>query len=295
MSDRTSHQTIPEDDETLKRLLHQRLADLAAVAREYDVLHASPAPSDSIMAADNTATNPQQLGHFVGYCMLQAVDVCRSINRAARDDNGAVILPIMSMFTLARSAIECASTVIWVSAPPDRRNRVLRRLQFAHDELKHDAALVGDMASAFDVSEAQQAIREFSRKRSRSRRELRAIADANGISPQEYENRFPGWLAVVEAAGAEVSADSRLLPSVWRMCSGMSHPSLSRGINLLTFTQSGESGNVLTGTLSVNTMNAVGVLSIVHMAVRDALGRWRAAKGQRNTELPVPSPRIPTT
>lgn len=280
---------IDESDAEVIALLDQLLADLAAVAQEYDVLHRDAPTDDSVLGADNTATHPFQIGHFVGYCMLQAVDTCRSITRVVRDENGKVTLPIMSVFTLARSVIECAATAVWVLQPSDRRSRALRRLQFAHSELTHETELVKTMAVSFDKSEEQAAIRTDKKSRDGRNADLRAIADAIGIAYNEYENQFPGWLAIIEAAGTEFQ-DENVLPSIWRMCSGMSHPSLSRGLNLLKFNQMSESGNILRGTLSVNTANVVGVLAITHLSVRKALARWRAAKGQLNSEHPVPVP-----
>jgi hypothetical protein len=287
----TSQVVIDETDSQAVALLHRLLADLAAVPSKHDVLYRKPPPANSVLAGDNASTNPNQIGHFVGYCMLQAADTCRSITLVVRSE-GQIMLPIMSVFTLARSVIESAATAVWVLRPEDRRTRVLRRLQFAHSELTHETELVKLMASSLGKSEEQSALRNNAKGRKAANGDMRAIADANGIDYAEYENQFPGWLAIVEEAGEELS-DISVLPSVWRMCSGMSHPSMKRGISLLKFDQVSESGNVLSGTFSVSTLSIVSVLAITCKITEAAMTRWRLAKVQVNPERPVASPVLP--
>lgn len=292
MSDDSSRVVIDEADAEVVRLLHHVLGELAELGDYHDALYRKPPPANSVLAADDIATNPDQIGHFVGYCMLQVIDTARSITRVVRSEDGTIMLPIMSVFTLARSAIESAATAIWVLRPEDRRTRVLRRLQFAHSELTHETELVKVMASSFSKPEAQAAIRENARGRKTANADLRAIADAHGIAYAEYENQMPGWLTIIEEAGHEF-ADPKVLPSIWRMCSGLSHPSMRRGLNLLKFNQSSESGNVLSGTLSVSTENVVGVLSVTSLVAHKAMKQWRLAKVQVNPERPVPVPVLP--
>lgn len=271
--------------------LHQLLEDLKSVVSEYDAIHRTPTPKGSLLGADNVASDPEQIGHFVSYCMLQAVDTCRSITRVVGGADGQVVLPIMSVFTLARSVVECSATAIWVLQPADRKSRVVRRLQIGHNELTHETELVKQMATSFDASSGQAAVRDDSSNRKQANRELRSIAAANAIAVSEYENRFPGWSRVVDAAGQHLDDPGALL-AIWRICSGMSHPSLSRGLNLLTFNERMAQGNVLRGTLSVKPSNVVGVLSVTYLSVRHALDAWREAKRAPNDEHPVPSPQI---
>jgi hypothetical protein len=67
---------------------------------------------------------------------------------------------------------------------------------------------------------------------------------------------------------------------------------MRRATNVHTFTKSGETGNILHGTFSVNAANMVGVLSTAYRATDHALMRWASMKVKPNREQPVPSPEL---
>jgi hypothetical protein len=293
MPGESANESITETDHEAVELLHHVLLSLAELVDEHERIYPVAPGANSVLAGDDIATHPMQIGHFASYCLLQAVDTCRSIVRAVRDEDGGITLPIMSLFTLARAVIECAATAMWVMAPPDRRTRVLRRLQFEHDELSHETELTKSAASSFSKPEEQAALRKDAKSRTKANAYMRAVAHANGIDRTEYENARPGWEEIVTAAGEEMGIEQRGLPTIWRLCSGLSHPSVTRGINVLQFTPTGEEGDILSGVLSVKTGNAVGVVSVAHRATKIALDRWRVSKIQVNPERPVPKPVVP--
>lgn len=293
MSGGTANPSITETDHEAVELLHHVLQRLTELVAEHERIYPASPGGNSVLAADDIATHPMQIGHFVSYCLLQAADTCRSIVRVVRDEDGGITLPIMSLFTLSRAAIECAATAMWIMAPTDRRTRVLRRLQFEHNELSHETELTKSAASSFSKPEEQAALRKDAKSRRKANAYMRAIAHANGIDRAEYENKRPVWEEIVTVAGEAMGIEHRGLPTIWRLCSGLSHPSVTRGINVLQFTQTGESGDILSGVFSVKTANAVGVVSLAHRATKIALDHWRVSKVQVNPERPVPRPVVP--
>ncbi|MCK6068502.1 MULTISPECIES: hypothetical protein [Microbacterium] len=293
MSGASANESITETDHEAVELLHHVLLRLAELVNEHERVYPVALGANSVLAADDMATHPLEIGHFASYCLLQAVDTCRSIVRVVRDEAGGITLPIMSLFTLARAVIECAATAMWVMAPPDRRTRVVRRLQFEHNELSHETELTKSAASSFSKSEEQAALRKDAKSRKKANAYMRAIAHANGIARTEYENTRPGREEIVTVAGEAMSIEHHGLPTVWRLCSGLSHPSVTRGINVLQFTQTSEKGDILSGVLSVKTGNAVSVVSLAHRATTIAMKHWSLSKVQVNPERPVPKPVVP--
>ncbi|MFD7871503.1 hypothetical protein ACFV3I_13525 [Microbacterium sp. NPDC059771] len=284
-------------------LIHEQ-QDLAAVFEEvvrrqdalrdaYDRLQRPPAQARSVIAADNQATNPMQLERFISYCIMQAVDLGRSMHSMVRAEDGTLQLPIMALYPLVRAQIESASMAMWVLAPPDRRTRVLRRLQAGHDELIHERALTKSALSGRAVSEVNSLLRQEARRQKRHKAYLRAIATANSIKPDEYENTFPTWETVVREAGQVPKLRDDALVVVWRLASGFTHPSFRRGASVPEFSGLDSDGNVLRGTLSTKTEWMISVVSIAGRATGLALERWRDLKLQVNGERPVPAPVVP--
>ncbi|MFF7291674.1 hypothetical protein ACFY9N_03990 [Microbacterium sp. NPDC008134] len=242
----------------------------------------------SRIAADNQATSPVQLEHLVSYCLLQAIDCGRAMTRAVRAPDGSLELPIMALYPLARGQIECAAMAAWVMAPKLRRDRVLRRLQVGHDEISKEKALVVSAIGGRGDSEANKARRAEAVRERRRKSHLRAVAKANGIDPGEYENTVPAWEARISEAGRALGIPNDGLAVVWRLASGLSHPSLTRGTSVLDFTTVSEEGNVLSGVMSTKTESLTAVISLGERAARGALQQWRVAKIQPNDEQPVP-------
>lgn len=267
------------NEDTAVTELSQILTLLEAFAFSVDLAYAVEPAASSQFQEDESASAPFQIGQFVGYCLLQAADAARSISRVARDGEGNLNLPIISMYPLARGLIECAATAIWAMSPADQRSRVLRRLQFAADELSHDAKLYKSMAIAFPPSQAQDILRATTQKRRDARAALRRIADAHEIALDQFENSCPGWETIVQLAGDQIpQMMTGALPSMWRLASGLSHPSSSRGRDTLDFTEIRETDGVLSGTYSVRVSNIAGVLAMAEWASRHALELWIGSK-----------------
>lgn len=263
----------------------RRQADLTNVFERAQKPRAQPR---SRMAADNEASAPIQLEHFVSYCLLQAIDCGRAITRAVRAPDGSLELPIMALYPLARGQIECSAVAAWVMAPRTRRERILRRLQVGHDEVAKEKALVGSALRGRGDSEANRVRRAEVARERRRKAHLRAVAKANEIAPVEYENTLPAWESLISEAGTTLGIPHDGLLVVWRLASGLSHPSLTRGTTVLDFTTVSEDGDVLSGVMSTKTESVTAVISIGERATRTALQHWGLAKIQPNDEFPIP-------
>jgi len=105
--------------------------------------------------------------------------------------------------------------------PADRRTRVLRRLQVAHDELSHNRALTKSAVKGYSPSEVASILRKEAINQERQNGYLRAVAKANGIDRVEYENSLPAWHVIVCEAGKAMDLPNDALLVVWRFASGL--------------------------------------------------------------------------
>jgi hypothetical protein len=168
--------------------------------------------------------------------------------------------------------------------PARRRERVLRRLQIGHDKVAKEKALTATAFRGRTDSESQRVRRTESQRERRRKTHLRAVAAANGIEPAEYENTWPGWEAVISDAGHALGLPNDSLVVVWRLASGLSHPSLTRGTTALEFTTVSEDGNVLSGMMSTRTEWVTTAISYGARVTEIALEHWRASKVRPNAE-----------
>jgi hypothetical protein len=284
---------IEQEGTHLTALFTDVLKRQAALSDIHDRVQKPRAQQRSVMAADNTATNPMQTEHFVSYCLMQAADFGRAMEPMVRAKDGSLEVPIMALYPLVRAQIESASMAMWVLAPGDRRTRILRRLQAAHDELIHERALTKSALKGRPASEVNDLLRKEARRQKLHKSYLRAIAAANAIEPQEYENTLPSWESIVRLAGEAMGLRDDALVVVWRLASGFTHPSFRRGASVLEFSHLDSDGNILSGTLSTRTEWMISVVAVGARATERATERWRELKIRVNAERPVPEPVVP--
>ncbi|MBN8204886.1 hypothetical protein JF550_02815 [Microbacterium esteraromaticum] len=284
---------IGEDAES-SAIFELALTRQAALNETHERVQAARAQAASVMGADNTATNPLQVEQFVAYCLVQAVDLGRSMCAMTRSEDGTMELPLMAMYPLVRAQVESASMALWVMSGPDRRSRVLRRLQAAHDELIHEKALTNSALKGRSVSDEQRLRRSEALRQQKHKALIRAVGDANSIERDEYENALPGWEFIVRHASETMGLEKDELVVIWRLASGFTHPSFRRGASVLEFAPTDVEGNVLTGVLSTHTSWLASVVSFGAHAANRALDFWRDSKIRVNGERPVPVPVVPT-
>ena len=110
-------------------------------------------------------------------------------------------------FTLARAAIETASSATWLLAPPDHRERVIRALRHAARDARDGAQAATD-AGAPQPRPLEARIAEME--------ELAAAVGHRG------QLKSPSSTECVKAAEAAVESVFPVL-LIWRLCSGFAH------------------------------------------------------------------------
>lgn len=283
---------VTETDPEIITVLRHVIGQLEGLAPRFDTVQAIRAKPNSVEAADNAASNPLQVGQFVNYCLMAATDCTRAVTTLVMEGD-TIMLPVVALHPVLRSAIEHASMAIWVDSAGSRRGRILRRLQAAHAELTHEKGLIASAVTGAPRAKEQQALRENAASEKKHNAYMRAIAEANGINRVEYENRLPGWEDIVRVAGAVNGMENDRLVTMWRFASGLSHPSFRRGTLSLEFLQQAEDGNILSGVMSAKSAWIAAEMGVTHRIVHAAVRGWGASKVLVNGERPVPSPVVP--
>ncbi|WP_454149032.1 hypothetical protein [Microbacterium lacticum] len=256
----------------------------AAYGRVYE----SPMVPASVRKADDDATWPLAIGQHAQYCLAQAIDMCEGIADLVTNGRG-LQLPLAATYPLARAAIESSSVVVWMLDPATRRERVVRRLQAAHGELPFEKAFIHAASQGQSASQQQSMQRAYAKDAKRLKARMREIARANGISPDEYVEKMPGWKDIVEAAALHNERTS-LVVAAWRFASGLTHPSFLRGRLAHEFVGRRAEGDGPEGEITASAPWVVMTAFVAEALTRKALAELQATKERINEELPVPTP-----
>lgn len=111
----------------------------------YDEMNRWPkSEPGSLLFEDDQATHPFPISNDVRYLLLVAVDNLSGLRSMILEatENGipTLNLHVFAPYTLIRNAIECAGTALWIMAPAERHERVLRAAQFELEDAKKNKA-----------------------------------------------------------------------------------------------------------------------------------------------------------
>jgi len=200
---------VDEDDRPYYVQLLRTLAEIDGWLARLDPAAAErgqPA-SGSPMRGDDERLDPYQISHAVHNSLSHGVDHLHCLRTVLRD---AAVIHMYAPYSLVRSALENASTAVWMLQPPGRADRLTRRLRLAAADIRN-----GEEAKRL----AQQ-----SGPRTEAERieQVRTIAQQAGIDPDVAVSRV-GFGQIVKAAGGGSGPGADVSLLVWRMCSGIAH------------------------------------------------------------------------
>lgn len=272
------------------RQLGEVVDRIRALARMYERAYTLPTMDSSVRATDDAASGGLAVGNYVQYCLAQAIDACLGIDRLVANEHGLTI-PLSSTYPLSRTAIESSCIALWVMTPPTRRERVLRRLRIAHDELLYEKRFSDALSLTQDVRQRESTRRQHARAAKELKAQMAGIASANQIASGEYVSQFPGWEAVVDSAGSLFNpASPAMLVTTWKLTSGLTHPSYMRGLVAHQFDESDASGAEIRGKLHGDVSWIASTSHVAEVMTRRAIVMLRLSKAKVNGERPVPRP-----
>ena len=215
------------DSQELARRLHQ----IDGLVDRYSRIAQLRAKPTSELGDDDRRTHWLQLSHYVSACMSMATDSLLATKQLLMPDDEQLEHRVTAQFPLLRSTLESASTALWLLRPTDQRSRIVRLLQLRTTDVDYNLRFVKAATRLIDDtthagrSAAQRGIRDATKRKRRHLEQIAAIADANDITPDEYREGAPGYEQIVEEATDSADLAGAHASTVWRMISGLTHPS----------------------------------------------------------------------
>ncbi|GAA1545981.1 hypothetical protein GCM10009803_27400 [Microbacterium ginsengiterrae] len=213
------------------QVLAARLKQIDGLLTRYESIARLRAKPTSELGDDDHRTSWLNFSHFVASCMAMATDSLASTRQLLLPDDDQLEHRVTAHFALLRSALESAATALWLLRPDDQRERIIRLLRLRANDADFDVSLVKAAAKLVDTetldgrAASQAAIRNAVARRKKHQLRMTKIAAAEGITASEYLNNFPGYGVIVEQATDYPDLDGAYASTVWRLISGLTHPS----------------------------------------------------------------------
>jgi len=175
----------------------------------------------SPLAGDARKSPSLRVAHAAWTGVVHSVDHLHALRALLGQ---AQIVNLGAPYSLVRAALENAATAVWLLEPPQRPERLRRRLKLAHD----DAWEEGNVHALLPAKALQD-------KRTAQERmvEIRALAVKLGLDPSDVAGRLSHEKIIRAVAKTtfhddEESTEDRLSPEdqaalVWRLCSAFAH------------------------------------------------------------------------
>jgi hypothetical protein len=203
--------TVTEED----RELINKVYYLLELTEEWHTYEWPRAQAGSAMAGDDAKANPYQISHLIAQVTGASVDHLHCLRQSMRGQQpDSLAIHLQAPFSLARGAIENASTAMWLMAPTARPERLRRRLRYEWASIKNAESFL----EAADLPERQGIQKRKDR--------VLGLITAAGLVEREVTRNKPGFAEIVAAAGEAVDLvdDGRNFPLIlWKMGSAIAH------------------------------------------------------------------------
>lgn len=238
----------PDPDVANRRLWH-RLQMIEALESHLGGRHWDLAASGSDLDVDDTQTSPFQTSHIVGHCLGFSLDCMRTTRLVLKnpDVDAGLRLPLAGHYPALRAAIESGAQAIWIMAPDDHDERVARTLRARwEDVVQDDQAMLALLGSTPDDTKEEAAKKNKLRKQNsnnvrKKKRRLREVAAAANVPESEMLKGLPGYGPIVKEVAETTGIASNHQYGMWRLISGLTHPSTSRSLSMSVVEEIAES------------------------------------------------------
>ncbi|MFD6817722.1 hypothetical protein ACFWCH_12445 [Microbacterium sp. NPDC060132] len=265
------------DELNASRVLTERLRQVDELLERYATIAQLRAKPTSELGDDDRRTSWLHLSHYVASCMSMATDNLAATKQLLLPDEEQLEHRVTAHFPLLRAALESASTALWLLRPDVQRDRIVRLLQLRTTDIGYDLTLIKAAAKLADLSTpqgrsaSQAAIRGVVARRKRHMQQMTKIAEAEGISVDDYTGGAPGHGVIVEQATDYPDLNGGYASTVWRLISGLTHPSPLR---MMSTSKHGDTVDNEDGTLyvvaSMNLAHTTNALLAAMMTYRQA-------------------------
>ena len=173
----------------------------------------------SQMSRDDRETDPYQMSQAAWHALSHAVDHLHCMRTLLRD---AKQMHMYAPYSIARAALENAAAAVWLLAPDDRKERILRRLRFAVLDIR-----AGE--------EARQLVSAPAGPKTGAVRleQVRALAVRATVDEKAVLRERVKYSEIVKKAGDTMPGGNLSFLITWKMCSGIAHGDLWTTLNVL--------------------------------------------------------------
>jgi hypothetical protein len=177
-----------------------------------------PVPGSLIEADDRVCPGVELSAHIGHHLVPSAIDHIWYLTNSISETRN---FPVFGAYTLARSTIETASTMMWVMAPHDRRTRLMRHLRLEVANVNAARKMMqsqNDVGTFMGYSVPRDAPDNFVAGR---RAAVMAAAERAGLSRAEIE--LPPTITSIIKEAAQESGESPQVFLDWQIASGAAH------------------------------------------------------------------------
>lgn len=210
----------------------KRLDQILPLLRRYEKAKNVVPKSTSQMSADDAATAPVYLSHFVGHCLDLAADNLRGVRALTLTSDGEMRLHQFSHYPLIRGVLEASSHARWVLLPDELSERVRRLLVSRSSEERYNWKFAKDIVEGYrgvpgkDPKLLDKDDRKAQSIYGKSMRSI--VGKAHGFSEKEVQRPVPSYAVIVREASDSLNENDFWGATIWSLVSGLTHPSTSR-------------------------------------------------------------------
>ncbi|WP_119697604.1 hypothetical protein [Microbacterium halotolerans] len=195
-----------------------------------------PVKPTSQLGTDDQTMRWLNVSQGVNYAFTQAADALTAL-RALYPEDRSRPEPFSAHYAVARSGLESASLALWILGPDDPRHRlerhmrnIIREVNEEDSYFKHATSMGRELYPETFTGSKTDKVRKSQKKwRAARRKLLTQVSEELGIKLNFDSN--VGFATIVREAGEHTRMPGATAEFCWRAISGLSHPSLSRGMS----------------------------------------------------------------
>lgn len=221
------------------RAIRSRLSLVPELLERWNRVSRVSAGPRSELAQDDSVTNWTHVSSHAHHSLNHAADCLRALTTLIPPE-GPLSIPFVAHYPVARSGLEAASVALWVLHPDDPKLRVERHLRNLWREVRDEASLSN--ASESYVQEEQVPILDRHRKAQKAWKkryvdQIRRVAARASVPDPTTVKHVVGFAEIVRQATEATGVMGGYGEMVWRLISGLSHPSMLRSIHFMRGTE----------------------------------------------------------
>lgn len=225
------------DDLVAAKSLARRIGQIELIETAWQRVANISVKPPSQMGRDDQHSGWRQLSHTVNHALNAAVDDLRGFRELVHPEAAeSLTLPYAAHFPILRAALESSSLALWLVSPDDPRLRIERHLRACAAELADEAAMQKQVIRAarsdgrISKSQIGKGERQQADYYEHHASRIRTIARELGLPDFTGRRGVVGYAEIVREATAATGLLGDYGETMWRMLSGLTHPSVLRAV-----------------------------------------------------------------